>query len=170
MQLHALFALSLMLNHNLTRLVSQVVCLRTDDKIFLFVRVLWGNRLSCSKDSVLQAVAFECGKIVKKTLHFFRHKPEISWCAGTSLYRQMFLIRCRVITYFSSSMLTLYRLAFRAEIKSYPLQYEQQKNAGNWNKSRTHMDGISYRSGWPRGSGARGYSAKSYTGRQRPKD
>ena len=72
-----------------------------------------------------------------------------------------------MIAYFSSnqSVLTIYRLAFRAEMKSYPVQYEQQRNAGNWNKSLTHLDGTSYRSCWPRGFGARGYSTKSYTGK-----
>ena len=44
-------------------------------------------------------------------------------------------------------MLTLFRLAFRAEMKSFPAQYEQQRNAGNWNKSLTHMEGTSYRTG-----------------------
>lgn len=102
-------AISLMLNHHLTGLLSRKSLSSGLMSKLSCLSGCWGNPLYWSKDSVLLAVAFACGKIVKKNpLHFFRHIPEISWCVDTSLHRQMFLIRYRVIAYFSSSVLTLY--------------------------------------------------------------
>ena len=45
-------------------------------------------------------------------------------------------------------MSTLYRTAYRVEMKTTPVWYEQ-KTAQNWNKSLTQSN-RSYRSGWPR--------------------
>ena len=130
----------------------------------------WGNRLSWSKGKCSAGSGFCVWQNREKNTAFFQHKPESSWCVGTSLHGQMFFIRYRVIAYFLSnqSVLTLYRLAFRAEMKSYPVQYEQQRNAGNWNKSLTHLDGTSYRSGWPRGFWARGVLNKVLYGKATP--
>ena len=83
----------------------------------------------------------------------------------------MFLIRYRVIAYFFSnrSVLTICRLAFRAEMKSYRVQYEQQRNETGTSRSHTwmgHRTGAVGREGFEPG----GYSTKSYTVRLRPKD
>ena len=129
-----------MLNHHLTGLLSHKSLSSGLMSKLSCLSGCWGNPLYWSKDSVLLAVAFACGKIVEKNpLHFFRHIPEISWYVGTSLHRQMFLIRYRVIAYFSSSVLTLYVPAsFSCWNECCPVQYEQQRNAGNWKVAHTH--------------------------------
>ena len=135
-------AISLMLNHHFTGLLSHKSLSSGLMSKLSCLSGCWGNPLYWSKDSVLRAVAFACGKSWKKPLHFFRHKPEISWCVGTSLHRQMFLIRYRLIAYFSSSMLTLYVPA------SFSCRNEMLSCAVRTAKERGKLEQVAHTHGW----------------------